>query len=104
MQNIINKILNSELLAKALNSELLSGVLDYIYGLSSTEVTILVVITVILTLIMAYHWLGVYFMFGLMLIYLFVYILYEVDVFDVYEEQSSIIDRRERLLEIELEK
>lgn len=83
---------------------IINNFLNFVHGLSSTEITVLVVITVVLTLYVVYRWFGVYAVAGLFLIYLFAYILYEVDIVNIYKEQGMETERREQILERELMK
>ena len=83
---------------------IISEFLNFTSNLGETEIIILVVITVILTFYIVYRWFGVYAVAGLFLIYLFIYILYEVDVFNIYKERGSDIEHREQMLEAELMK
>ncbi|MCK4554173.1 hypothetical protein KAU19_04380 [Candidatus Parcubacteria bacterium] len=83
---------------------IINNFLNFTHSLTSTEIIILVVMTVILTFYIVYRWFGVYAVAGLFLIYLFAYILYAVDVFNIYKERGSDIERWEQILEAELMK
>jgi len=85
-------------------NNIISEFLNFALNLTSTEIIILMAITVVLTLYITYRWFGVYAVAGLCLIYLFVYILYSIDVFNIYKERGSDIERREQILEHELMK
>ena len=84
--------------------DIISEFLNFALNLTSTEIIIFIVITGVLTLYITYRWFGVYAVAGLCLIYLFIYILYSVDVFNIYKERGSDIERREQILEAELMK
>lgn len=77
---------------------------NFALSLNSTEIIVLILLAVVLTFYITYRWLGIYAVAGLFLIYLFIYILYTVDIFNIYKERGSDIERREQILEAELMK
>jgi len=91
-------------LGQILNSEILSRYLDYVGSLSSREVVILVAVTAVLILIMAYRKLGVGAVLGLCLIYFFVYVIFYSNIFDNWQKDKLEENRRMQIYNAELQK
>lgn len=78
--------------------------LDYVGNLSSRDVLILVVVTAVLILIMAYRKLGIGAVFGLCLIYFFIYVIFYSNIFDNWQKEKMEEQRRMQIYNVELQK
>ncbi|HOZ56190.1 MAG: hypothetical protein BWY51_00656 [Parcubacteria group bacterium ADurb.Bin316] len=87
-----------------INSEVIGRYLDYVGNLSSRDVLILVVVTAVLILIMAYRKLGIGAVFGLCLIYFFIYVIFYSNIFDNWQKEKMEEQRRMQIYNVELQK
>ena len=95
MSNFVNKIKDSELVI---------DILGRIYSLTSTEITIIIVITALLILFMAWKKFGIKVFFATLFMYLIIYVLYSFDIIDAYNTRQHEEDAHMKIIEQELDK
>lgn len=87
-----------------LHSDLVSSYFSYVSQLSSREIIAMVIIAAVLILIMAYRKLGLGAVFGLCLIYFFVYVVFYSNLFDNWQKEKTEETRRMQLYNAEMQK
>jgi len=87
-----------------INSAWAQALLENIYNLNSTEISVLIFIAAVLILFLAYRTLGMKMVFVLMLVYLIIYVLYINDIFGLYEKRVADNEAHMKTIENEIEK
>ena len=77
------------LINNLINSSWIQYVLKTIYGFNSTEITVLVVITALLLLFMAYRTFGGRAVAVLSIIYIIIYALWVNDIYNLYKTKTT---------------
>ncbi len=94
MQNIINKILESSFGLRCL--ELASS-------LDETQILILIIITLLLTALLIYRWMGAGVFFVFLFVVMIVYLVYRANIFTFYEKQNKDFNNRMKAVQIEID-
>ena len=78
--------------------------LDFVSNLTSREILIITIVVAVLILIMAYRKLGIGAVFGLCLIYFFVYMIFHSNIFTNWQKDKDEENRRMQIYNVELNK
>jgi len=89
---------------KLLGADFLQPFLNWAYGLNALEIRIVIIITLLLILLLAYRLFGIPVTVALIAIFFIVYIIWENHTFDYLEKQEKNANERMRLYQDEIDK
>ena len=94
MQNIINKILESDLISSYVNMA---------SSLDETQVRILIIVTLLLIALIIYRWMGAGVFFVFLFIIMISFLIYKANIFSFYEQQNEEFEDRMKAIQIEID-
>lgn len=77
---------------------------NYINSLDTNEVMIIIFITAVLTLLIAYRLFGIGFVIGLLVVYALAYILFINNIFGLYQQRTSEETQHMKAIQEEIQK
>lgn len=95
MQNIIAKILNSSWMLYYL---------EIVSNLDERQIWILIIITLLLTALLIYRWMGAGIFWVFLFIVMITYLIYKADLFSFYEKQNKEYEGRMEAIQVEIDR
>lgn len=94
MQNIINKILESNLGARYL---------DFVASLDETQIRILIIITVLLVALLIYRWMGAETFWLFLFVIMLSYLIYKSNLSAFYKKNNEEYESRMKAIQTEMD-